>query len=78
MLARDAVIKKDYAAAEKQLHWVLDHSDIASMRQIARLRLARIAIAANKPQDAIDLLRKLMIKVSMVLTDEVKGMLILR
>ena len=42
MLARDAVIKKNYSEAENQLNWVIDHSSISFIRQIARIRLARI------------------------------------
>ena len=50
MLARAAVIKKDYPEAEKQLNWVLEHTKISSIRQIARVRLARLMIAEQKPQ----------------------------
>lgn len=73
MLARTAVINKDYPEAEKQLNWVIDHSNIHSMRQIARIRLARIMIAQQKPQDALNELKRVEDKNFAGLIDEVKG-----
>lgn len=58
VLARDAVLKKDYLEAEKRLSWVVDHSHVDSFRQIARIRLARVYIAEQKPEDAINALKK--------------------
>lgn len=73
MLAREAVIKKEYANAEKELRWVLKKSNIASILQIARLRLARIMLAEQKPNEAIKLLQTVEDKSFNGLTDEVKG-----
>lgn len=73
MLSRDAVIKKDYPEAEKQLHWVLQHSPIPSFKQVARIRLARVLIAENKPQEGLKILQKVEDKSFNGLTDEVKG-----
>lgn len=74
MLARAAIIKKDYSQAEKNLHWVLEHSHIAPFRQIARIRLARVMIAVHKPEEGIKLLdEKVDDKNFNGLTDEVKG-----
>jgi len=56
MLARNAEIMNDYSQAEKHLQWALDHSHIASFREVARLRLARLMLAQHKPQAALDLL----------------------
>ncbi len=53
MLARDAAYKKDYAKAITEVNWVIQHSDISSMRQIARLRLARIQLAQQQPAESI-------------------------
>lgn len=58
MIGRDAVIKKNYAEAEKQFSWVMDHSRIPAVQEIARLRLARILLMQRKPQDALALLQK--------------------
>lgn len=73
MLAREAVANKDYPEAKKQLNWVLDHSKISSMRQTARIRLARIMIAEQKPQDALNELTTVEDKSFAGLIDEVKG-----
>lgn len=74
MLARAAVNNKDYSQAEKNLRWVLENSHIAPLRQIARIRLARMMIAEQKPEQSIKLLdEKIDDKNFNGLTDEVKG-----
>lgn len=73
MLARDATLKKDYPEAKKQLQWVLDHSKVAAFKQIARLRLARVLIAEQQMQQAIDLLTTVDDAQYEGLTEEVKG-----
>ena len=73
MLARDAVAKKNYPEAEKQLNWLIDNSKVNSFRQIARLRLARINIAEQKPDEALKLLQTIEDKNFNGLTDEIKG-----
>ena len=73
MLARDASNKKDYQKAETELQWMLDNSRIAALRQIARLRLARVQIAANKPEEALKTLNKVEDKAFLGLINEVRG-----
>lgn len=73
MLARNAVIKKDYTEAKKQLTWVMDATRIKSVRQIARIRLARILIAEKNPQGALDKLKTIDDKSFTGLIDEVRG-----
>lgn len=73
VLARDAVLKKNYPEAIKQLNWVISNSKDTSMRDIARLRIARILITEKKPQEAVDLLGKTEDKNFNGLMDEVKG-----
>lgn len=73
MLARADILKKNYPDAEKQLNWVLDHSKIHSMRQIARLRLARLQIAIQKPNDALNELKTIEDESFTGLIDEVRG-----
>jgi predicted negative regulator of RcsB-dependent stress response len=53
MLARDAAKKKDYENATHRLNWVLKHSGTSSIRQIARLRLARVQLAEQQPAESI-------------------------
>lgn len=73
MLAREAVVNNDYQTAEKHLRWVIDHSPIASIRQIARLRLARLFIAEKKPENSVTILEKVDDSIFMGAIDEVKG-----
>jgi predicted negative regulator of RcsB-dependent stress response len=73
MLARDAVLKKNYEEATTQLKWVMDKTSEISIRQIARLRLARVLIAEQKPEAALDLLKKTDDKTFAGLIDEVRG-----
>lgn len=73
MLARSAVVRKDYPEAEKQLNWVIDHGKIASLRQIARIRLARVMISERKAEEALKVLDYTEDKTFVGLIDEVKG-----
>lgn len=73
MLARNAATHKNYPEAQKQFQWVIDHSSIAAIRQIARIRLARTLIAAEKPQEGIKVLARVEDKTFNGLTNEVKG-----
>lgn len=73
MLARDAAIKGNYPESEKQLNWALKKSNTPALRQIARIRLARVLIAQKKYEDAIHTLEKIEDKSFNGLTNEVKG-----
>lgn len=73
MLGRDATIKKNYPEAEKHLNWVLGHSKTPSIRQIARLRLARVLLAENKAKNSLALLETVDDKSFKGLTEEIKG-----
>ena len=52
MLAKLAVEKQDLPAAIQQLNWILEHSDDEGLQRLARIRLARIALAQGKPEEA--------------------------
>lgn len=73
LLARDAVLKNDYPEAIKQLDWVIDHSKNSSMREIARIRIARILLTEQKADEALELLKKINDKNYIGLVDEVRG-----
>lgn len=73
MLARDSVLKKDYVNAEKRLNWVINHSSVPSLRQIARIRLARVYISEQKPEDALTTLEKINDQNFNGLINEVRG-----
>lgn len=57
MLARDAIQHNNYPQAEKNLQWALDHSHTKALTEIARLRLARVYLAENRPNDSLHLLK---------------------
>jgi len=73
MIARNAILKKNYAEAEKQLQWIIDRSHIPAMREIARIRLARLMIAEQKPKEGIKILDYVEDDTFSGLIDEVKG-----
>lgn len=55
-LAKIDVQENKLADANTHLQWVLDHTRDSTVKQTARLRLARVMIAQGKPADAINLL----------------------
>ena len=73
MLAREAILIKNYLEAEKQLRWVLENSSVASLRQVARLRLARVYLTQQQPQKALDILNEVEDKGFNGLINEIKG-----
>lgn len=56
-LASEAVKANDLAAAEKNLQWVIDHAKSKELRQIARVRAARVFAAENKLDEALTILK---------------------
>ncbi|MES2217699.1 MAG: tetratricopeptide repeat protein [Pseudomonadota bacterium] len=73
MLARDAAAHQQYPEAVKQLSWVVDHGSDDSLRQIAKIRIARIMITENKSRDALAELQKVYNANFNGLIEEVKG-----
>ncbi len=73
LLARNAVLKKDYPEAIQQLDQVMNHSKNASIREIARIRTARILLTQQKADEALALLNKMDDKNYLGLVDEVRG-----
>lgn len=57
-LARQAVYQNKLAEAEKQLAWVLQYTKNSTLRAVARIRLARVLLAENKPEYALKVLDK--------------------
>jgi predicted negative regulator of RcsB-dependent stress response len=55
-LARAAVDRRDYDQAASRLRTVVDGSRDPELRQIARMRLARVLIEQSKPDEALALL----------------------
>lgn len=73
MLARDAVTKKKYDEASALLSDVMQHGQIPGIKQIARLRLARLYLTLNAPQKSIGILKKIDDKTFIGLIEEVRG-----
>ncbi len=73
MMARNAAVSSKYANAEERLQWVLKRSNVTALKQIARLRLARLMIAEGKPAAGIDMLQQVDDSNFNGLIDEVRG-----
>lgn len=71
--AKVAVNQNDLPAALQKLQWVMNHSHLKSLQQIARLRAARILTAQQKMPDALLLLATVDDSTFQPLIDEVKG-----
>jgi predicted negative regulator of RcsB-dependent stress response len=56
-LARQDVYQSKLSDAEMRLRWVMKHGDNPALREVARLRVARVLLAENQPQQALDLLQ---------------------
>lgn len=55
-LSEQNVTQNDLAKAEQQLQNVINHSSDKTLQQLAKIRLARLWVAENKPKAALDLL----------------------
>lgn len=59
LLAKQSVVKKQYAEAITQLQWVDTHSKDENLKTIAQIRIARIQIQMNQATKALATLSKL-------------------
>lgn len=57
-LSKLALDNTDYPTAAAQLRWVIDNSSDDGLKHVARLRLARVLAAQDKPDLAISLLNE--------------------
>jgi len=73
MLARDAISKKDYQNAIAPLSEVIKQSKVQGIRQIARLRLARVYLMLNQPEKSLHALEKVDDKTFIGLIEEIRG-----
>lgn len=73
LLARNAIYQNDLAGADKKLRWVMKTAKVASFRQIARLRLARLLLSEKQADDALQLLSTIDDKTYMPAIAEVQG-----
>tara|TARA_B100000989_G_scaffold298977_1_gene291573 strand:- start:9404 stop:10033 length:630 start_codon:yes stop_codon:yes gene_type:complete len=58
LLAREAVYQGDLKAASEDLAWTIKNSKNPALRQVARLRQARVLSSLNDNQAALDVLSK--------------------
>lgn len=73
MIARSYVYQHHYLLAEKQLQWVVKHAGTDTLKQTARLRLARLYLQEKKPMQALAILEKINCQSYFPLIEEIKG-----
>ncbi len=73
LIARDAILKKDSTTAIQQFDWVIHHSKAESIREIARIREARVLIADKKAESALNILNTINDDAFIGLIDEARG-----
>lgn len=73
MLARQSVNQGNLSDAENRLVWVTQHTHNKTLRQVARLRAARVLLAENQPQQALNILSQIDDKAYLPSIEEVTG-----
>lgn len=73
MLARQAVYQGQFGIAEAKLKWIMRHGGNRSLRQVARIRLARVLLTENKTHDAEQLLKTVDDNGYLALIEETRG-----
>ena len=56
-VAKVAVEDKQYPKADKALQWVVDHTKMDELKDVARLRMARIDLSQHHPEHALSALK---------------------
>jgi len=73
MLAKEDITQQKTQAARAQFRWVIAHGQEKSLRQIARIRLARVLLSDKQYAAAQKVLLKVDDKIFQPLIDSVKG-----
>lgn len=71
--ARLAVQQQDLEGASRALEQVIEDSSRLYVQSLARLRLARLAIAGDEPQEALDLLEQPIVDALAAQRDDLRG-----
>lgn len=71
--AKIAIDNNDLRLANTKFDWVIEHAKPTSIKQIARIRKARVLIAMNEPQAALSVLQKIDEPGFIALIEAVKG-----
>lgn len=53
LFAKESVVQNNFSIALEKLQWVIDHGNVNSLRQIARIYAARILLSQGKTADAL-------------------------
>ena len=72
-LAKEAVTKKDWPEAEKQLNWVIAHKPKDEIKAIAQMRLARVQLAKGDFDTALKTIESVGVDQDKSTIEEVKG-----
>ena len=72
-LAKEAVQAGKYPAAVKSLQWILVHSKMNAIKQVTRIRLARVYLQMKAPDKAVSVLRTVNDKAYVGLIAETQG-----
>lgn len=73
ILARKAVYDGDLTAAKKKLNWVIKHGESSALKELARIREARILATEGKLKEALELVSKVDDKAYLPLVEDIKG-----
>jgi predicted negative regulator of RcsB-dependent stress response len=73
LLSKNALNDGKYDLALEKLQWVVVHAPDKSVREIARLRMARILLAQNKTAEALGAIQKIEDPEFQPAIDEVRG-----
>jgi predicted negative regulator of RcsB-dependent stress response len=73
MIVRYDIHQNHYDKAKTQLEWVMKHASTSSLKEVARLRYARILNQENHPADALKLLKKINDKDYLPMAEELRG-----
>jgi predicted negative regulator of RcsB-dependent stress response len=73
LAAKSAFAENDFEEAKRQLQWVIDNSDNASFKELARLRLARILIDEDRLDDAASVVESVEQEAFRASAEEIRG-----
>jgi predicted negative regulator of RcsB-dependent stress response len=58
LLAHNDINQNDIPAAEKDLQWVIDNANNNGLKEVAKIRAARLLLETKKPNEALAMLEK--------------------
>ena len=73
LLAKDQVAQKQFQQAVTYLDWVVQHAPTKSLKQLARIRAARVLVAMKQNKKAMEMLANVDDKTFLPMIENVKG-----